>query len=101
MTKLIPLVLVALMLLASVATAAPRARSSACDTVRAGGNTYIFYHQGVGCRFGKTWVKRLVRSGGSNKPQGFRCTSGSGFTSGGQCVKKGSSRVVFGWHPGD
>jgi hypothetical protein len=101
MSKVIAGTLIALTLPVATATAAPRATTSDCGIVRAGGSAYVFFHQGVSCRFGKKWVRRLVRSGGDSKPKGFRCTSGSGFTTGGQCEKKSDAHVVFGWHPGD
>ena len=72
--------------------------AASCKTVRYGGRSYVLYRKGVRCTFAKRWVRRLARSGGANKPRGFKCTSGSNFRTGGNCSK--GSRM-FGWHPGD
>ncbi|MBA2507011.1 MAG: hypothetical protein H0V29_13895 [Thermoleophilaceae bacterium] len=77
---------------------APSAGASACDSIKLGGTPHVFYKQGVSCRFAKSWVYRLYGSGGGKRPSGFKCSSGSGFRSGGYCAR-GSK--VFGWHPYD
>jgi hypothetical protein len=72
--------------------------AASCKTVRYGGRGYVLFRKNVRCLFAKRWVRRLNRSRGANKPKGFKCTSGSKFRTGGQCVR---GKRVFGWHPGD
>ena len=79
--------------------ATQRVEAAACNTVRYGGRAYVLYRTGrVGCTFAKRWVRRLNRSRGASKPPGWRCTSGSGYRTGGGCTR--GSRA-FGWHPLD
>lgn len=78
----------------------PTARASRCDSIRLGGRSYVFYRDGVSCRFGKSWVYRLHGTRGRRRPRGFRCTSGSRFRQGAYCVNPRTD-AVFGWHPYD
>ena len=72
-----------------------RAGASRCDTVSYGGRTYILFYRGLGCTSARRKVRHVHRHG---RLRGWRCTSGSGFRTGGQC-KRG--RRYFAWHPPD
>ena len=74
----------------------PAVAEARCGSVAYRGRSYVMFRQNVGCRFAKLAIRRLATTG--RKPRGYRCTSGSGFKTGGFC-KKDSKQ--FGWHPGD
>ena len=78
----------------------PGASAAACDTIRLGGQTYVFYRTRVTCRFGKRWARNLYRTRGEKRPRNWTCASGSRFREGGQC-HRGNGRRIFGWQPGD
>jgi hypothetical protein len=83
---------------ATAADGAPEARVAACNTVSYDGRSYVLFRERVRCRFARRWVRRLHNSAGENKPDGWRCTSGSRYRTGGNCTK---GERAFGWHPGD
>jgi micrococcal nuclease len=56
----------------------------------------VVYANGVSCSFARTWIRRLRRT--KRGPSGWRCSSGSNFTTGGHCQRR---RRNFGWHPAD
>ncbi len=81
----------------SPAAFAPSATiAAACTSVSYGGRTYIMYRRGVSCGFARRWVRRLHYT--KRGPRGWRCSSGSGYRTGGGCAR---GARAFGWHPGD
>jgi hypothetical protein len=75
-------------------------RRAGCDRINLGGQK-VFYKQLMNCRTAKTYARRLYRSDGANKPDGFKCGSGSGWETGGMCVHRRNGNRLFGWHPLD
>jgi len=76
-----------------------RRRSSAaaarCDTVAYGGRTFILSYRGLSCASARRKVRYVHRHRGL---RGWRCSSGSGFRTGGFCRR---GRRHFAWHPVD
>lgn len=75
--------------------AGAEAQAARCSSVSYGRRTYVLFHRRISC----TSARRKVRHVHSHKRlRGWRCSSGSGFRTGGFCQR---GRKTFGWHPGD
>ena len=105
MRKLTQLLLVGLLLALTAAptaqadTSKPRElQASACTSVKVAGRGHVLYRRGVSCGYARRWVRKLAATRGDSKPRGWKCSSGSGFRSGGYC-EKGSKH--FGWYRGE
>lgn len=87
---------------APAADAAPRDGRTAygCQVIYLGGQGYVFYRRGVTCHGAAKLAVKVYQSGG-RAPRGYKCTSGSRFTSGANCQARNGSGRSFGWHPGD
>jgi hypothetical protein len=76
----------------------PTATSSACGSIKLGGRYYVFYKGGLKCAKAKRLARYVHRTHKRPDPR-WRCTSGSGFTTGGNCTRRDGRH--FGWHPAD
>ena len=78
----------------------PKVTESAfCDTITFSGVAHVFYRDGVRCRSAKYLARKVRRSGSRRPARGWRCTSGSNFTTGAYCKHRDGR--LFGWHPFD
>ena len=79
----------------------PAAHARACDNIRFDGRDYVFYKQDVRCRRAKKLLRHVRRTRGDWQPRRWDCGSGSNWTTGGGCSKRGNPRKLFGFHPYD
>ena len=84
---------------APTAAASPSATASACNSIKLGGERFVFYRNGMRCRKAKRLARSVYRN---HEPPGprWKCWSGSGFKRGGGCARRDGGRN-FGWHPAD
>ena len=71
------------------------AEASRCGSVSYGGRAYVLFYKGIGCTSARRKVRYVHRV---KRLRGWKCSSGSGFRTGGFCSR---GRLSFGWHPGD
>ncbi len=82
---------------AAPAPADPEARASACGSITLGGRGYVFTKRGLPCTRAKRLARYVHRTRRAPDSR-WRCSSGSGFRTGGYCERRGA---MFAWHPGD
>ena len=102
MNRLILVVLCAVvagLAMAPAGGAEPVSSSAYCDTIRFAGVPYVFYREEIGCRYAKHLARKVRRSKLRRPARNWRCTSGSGFTTGANCRHRDGR--LFGWHPFD
>lgn len=57
----------------------------------------VFYKSRMDCRVAKTYARRLYRTDGKNRPDGFKCESGSGWETSGNCRhRRNTNRALAG-----
>ncbi len=71
------------------------ATASRCGSVSYGGRAYILFYKRLSCASARRKVRHVHRF---KRLRGWKCSSGSGFRTGGFCQRGGRQ---FGWHPGD
>ena len=82
---------------AAPTAAGPEATASACNSIRFGERRYVFFRDHMRCRKAKRLARKVRRE---KRLDGWRCESGTHFTTGGGCNRRGG-RAFFGWHPAD
>jgi hypothetical protein len=87
--------------LTAVLLTAPASAADGCTSVKVEGERLILLKNGVGCRFARHSIRRLAKTKGDEKPEGYKCSSGSKFRTGGYCEKKQNKNRNFSWHPAD
>lgn len=76
--------------LTAVAAAAPGAAAmeEPCPTDAIGGHVYRFTVLEVSCSKATKGAKKLVKSNGDKRPNGFKCKAADKFRKGGRCDEK-------------
>ncbi len=93
---------IAVLSLAAIPAASGESADSAkrgCGSINLGGPR-VFAKHNMRCSQAKSYARDVYASRGEDEPRRFNCSSGSGFTEGGQCEHVSKDKY-FAWHPGD